>query len=1076
MNRFFIPFFLLTFFTGLFWQCASEQKGPRVLVFKKQEFYFHKNTDAAVEAIEALGAKNGFAVDVTEYGEDFTEENLKKYGAVVFLNTAGDVLNFTQEKQFQRYIQAGGGFVGIHTASDTEHNWPWYGQLVGGRFDSQTEPQTATIRVVDRQHPATQHLDAAWQRHDEWFNLKSISPTVHVLLTLDESTMQGGTMGAYHPLAWHHTFDGGRAFYTALGHTAETYQEPAFLQHLLGGIQYAMGDGTPLDYSKCRDDDATAASGGSEFIKTSVVCNLYEPMEFDFFPDGKILFIERRGAIKLYDPASGETRQVGELEAFLENEEGLLGLAIDPQWEKNRWIYIYYSPKEGTALRLSRFVFDQGALQTASETVLLTVPSERDYHNYHAGGGLEFDAEGYLYLAVGDNTDHYNDGYASTDEGPGNKRYDSQKSAANSMDLRGKILRIKPLPDGSYICPAGNLFTTRDVLVTPGARGLLEDPLLADALRPALRGRYQAEAPVPLTPNRPGFFPPYASTGPARLGEGCPEIFVMGCRNPFRITFDDRRDVLFWGEPGPDAGFTDSLRGPEGYDEVNAARTAGFYGWPYCVGNNSAYREYNFQTKQSGPYFNLNRPTNDSPNNTGSYYLPPAQAPIIWYPFRSTPEFPLVQNGTRCAMAGPVYYADRYPAETRLPARFDGKLLIYEWMRCWMMAVSVDSLGRYTGMIPFADSLRVSRPMDIKIDKNGSVWVLEYGTEWYAANPDACLSRIDYAPEKAKALAVKTAATAKPALQWRLGERNRSFYQPGEQVHYQLVADNAGGGAVDIAIAALDANASLTQLKKDYRPEQKKDDLARGQTLIDGSDCKACHDVARAVNGPSYLDIAQRYKDDKNAVRTLAKKIIQGGSGVWGNDRMMSAHPQIPEKDAQEMVRWIMAQKAAAPAGPLEGDYTLTPQGKAGAFVFHAAQGSGVREMLVLRPGTLQAEHADILSPGVRLNGTAVAVSKHNSHFAFSQLDLFRVYSIILGARGAGAGGRIELHLDAPDGPLAGAADAPAGATEVTLPVDLSLFAVNAPLRDLYFVFKNENAGGKPILTVDWVRFNVQFD
>jgi type 1 glutamine amidotransferase len=215
----------------------------KVLVFSKTAGYHHKSIDAGIKAIQQLGVQYKFAVDTTTDSTRFVYNNLKKYDVVIFLNTTGNVLNDEQQKAFQQYIQAGGGFVGVHAATDTEFDWPWYGNLVGAYFVNHPKIQDATLIISDSTHPATKHLPKQWKRKDEWYNFKSIAGDLQVLITIDESSYNGGTNGAGHPMAWYHNYDGGRAFYTALGHTDESYSDPLFLQHLWGGIQYAMGKG-----------------------------------------------------------------------------------------------------------------------------------------------------------------------------------------------------------------------------------------------------------------------------------------------------------------------------------------------------------------------------------------------------------------------------------------------------------------------------------------------------------------------------------------------------------------------------------------------------------------------------------------------------------------------------------------------------------------------------------------------------------------------------------------------------------------------------------------------------------------
>jgi cytochrome c len=194
---------------------------------------------AGVAAIEAMGAANDFTVAVSNSSSVFTTANLVNYDAIVFLNTSGNVLNSTEEIAFQQYIQSGGGWVGVHSAANTETTWSWYGDLLGARFQSTSTIQQATVVVADQVHPSTTHLPDRWVHTEEWYNFQA-NPrgNVHVLATVDEATYTGGADGYDHPIAWFHDFDGGRAFYTGLGSTVASYSEQLLLDHLLGGIRY----------------------------------------------------------------------------------------------------------------------------------------------------------------------------------------------------------------------------------------------------------------------------------------------------------------------------------------------------------------------------------------------------------------------------------------------------------------------------------------------------------------------------------------------------------------------------------------------------------------------------------------------------------------------------------------------------------------------------------------------------------------------------------------------------------------------------------------------------------------------
>jgi cytochrome c len=229
---------------SLIFSNAGETADARfsVLVFSKTAAYRHASIPQGIHAIKELGAAHGFAVDSTEDGARFSDATLARYKVVVFLNTTGDILDDAEKAAFERYIRSGGGFVGIHSASDTEYQWPWYGRLVGAWFASHPQIQRATVYIVNPAHPSTRGLPASWERTDEWYNFRA-NPrgVVRVLASLDEATYSGGTMGADHPIAWCQDIDGGRSWYTAMGHTVESYAEPLFRLHLLGGIESAAG-------------------------------------------------------------------------------------------------------------------------------------------------------------------------------------------------------------------------------------------------------------------------------------------------------------------------------------------------------------------------------------------------------------------------------------------------------------------------------------------------------------------------------------------------------------------------------------------------------------------------------------------------------------------------------------------------------------------------------------------------------------------------------------------------------------------------------------------------------------------
>lgn len=220
----------------------EQTKSPAVLVFSKTEGYRHASIPDGRKAIQKLGKENGFGVDLTEDAATFSDDSLKKYAAVIFLNTTDDVLNETQQENFKHYIRNGGGYVGIHAASDTEYDWPWYGELVGAYFKEHPEIQEADLYIhKDENFAVMDSLPDPWTRTDEWYDFRQPPDDVHVLVNIDEDSYEGGNTGNGHPLVWYHDYDGGRSFYMEFGHTEASYTEPNFLKLLMAGINYAIG-------------------------------------------------------------------------------------------------------------------------------------------------------------------------------------------------------------------------------------------------------------------------------------------------------------------------------------------------------------------------------------------------------------------------------------------------------------------------------------------------------------------------------------------------------------------------------------------------------------------------------------------------------------------------------------------------------------------------------------------------------------------------------------------------------------------------------------------------------------------
>lgn len=421
--------------------------------------------------------------------------------------------------------------------------------------------------------------------------------------------------------------------------------------------------------------------------------NLHEPMQHAIAPDGSVYLAERRGAIKRWDPSEGTCRLIAQLHVFTGPEDGILGMALDPAFPAQPWIYLYHSTPGILENRATRWRLKQGEFDTNSAQVLLRVPTRIPKPN-HSGGGLCFDDRGNLLIGTGDYTvAGQSDGFAPLDWRPGHELNDSCRTAANTDDLRGKILRIHPEADGSVSIPSGNLFPPG----TPHTR---------------------------------------------------PEIYIMGCRNPFRLHFDTVGGALYWGDVGPDATGPSPERGPAGFDEFNVARHAGNYGWPLFSADNRPYRRFDFETHQSGDAFDPMHPVNASPNSTGLRELPPATGAFLWYPPGLSTRWPEVGSGARSAMAGPTYHWNSsMPSRRALPRALDGVTFLHDWERRWILAARIDATAnKVTGLERLLPQMDFKRPIDLELGPDGALYVLEWGSNW-SDNADAALTRIESAVE-----------------------------------------------------------------------------------------------------------------------------------------------------------------------------------------------------------------------------------------------------------------------------------------------------------------------------------------
>jgi cytochrome c len=860
----------------------------------------------------------------------------------------------------------------------------------------------------------------------------------------------------------------------------------------------------------------------NRFTKTVLVEDLKEPMELAVADNGEVYWAERYGNVHRYDPTTGQAAQIGKVEVFSGNNDGLLGITLDPAFLTNQFLYLFYSPAGDVPRQhISRFTLKNGQMDPASEKVLLSIPTQRELC-CHSGGSLAFGPNGDLYISAGDNTNPWEqEGYAPLDERPGKQFLDAQGTAANTQDLRGKILRIRPQADGSYTIPAGNLFS-KD-------------------------GK-----------------------------EGRPEIYVMGTRNPFRISIDQPTGYLYFSDIGPDANVS-SEKGPMAHEEINLAREPGNYGWPYFVGDNKAYPMRDFATNVMGKPQDPAAPVNESPNNTGAQKLPPARKAMIWYGAEESEAFPEMGKGGRSAMAGPVYHYDSLlNSEGKFPAYYDKRLFIYDWMRDWVKVVTLDENGGYSSMAPFLPGTVFSSPMDMEFGKDGTLYILEYGEGWYSNNKDAKLSRITFnkgnRPPIAKADASVTAGKVPLTVQftsdgtldydgdslryqWRFdsaatqatstepnpsftfaepgmypctltvsdpsGEKsearvevivgntppqiaveikgNGQFYWEKVPIPYEVKLTDPEDGSLQAGSIPSDAvkvfadystsNDNLSPLLTSHQSAVSHP----GKVLIDGSDCKGCHLLNGPSIGPSYQEVAQKYRNDPHATDRLSNKIIKGGGGVWKKNFVMISHPQLTQKAATEMVRYILSLgeegKQAKRVG-VKGEVVPvlpTRQSNEGFYRISASYtdkggekvGPLTREAaIVLKSPRIQAEsyhsanRMKVIGELEDGNGRYLGNIQNNSNALFKAIDLTDIASVTSRMATATSGVSLEFRLDSSKGELLGTVElTPTGSLSEWKEVAVPLKATTG-VHDLHLTVKCKNGSEKNVLNLDWLFFN----
>jgi cytochrome c len=837
------------------------------------------------------------------------------------------------------------------------------------------------------------------------------------------------------------------------------------------------------------------------FEKEILVPASRDAIQMDVLADGDIVFGEFWGAVKRWDAKSGTVTTLGQVPTFAKGEVGLLGMAAARDFEKSGYVYALFCPaaEQGT-MRVSRFTVKDGRMPAESERILLSWPYDTE-HVFHMGGAMFMDGKGDLYIGNGDNC-HWNPGLP-VDTRPDRKNWDAFRSAANSRDLRGKILRIHPTPDGGYSIPAGNLF--------------------------------------------------------AEGKDGRAEIYAMGIRNPFRMTVDDATGTLYFGDVGPNV-LPELGVVPDGYDEINATKTAGNFGWPLFVGPNEALPLFDFEAKKEIKRLDPQSPENLSPRNTGIKKLPPAKPALVWYSSVASKEFPTLGSGGRSIMAGPVYHfdaANRSP--NKLPEALDGRLFIYEWMRNWIQTVKLGTPG--PEIEPFVPMMTMRRPIDMKLGRDGALYLIEYGDKWWE-NADSRIARIVYRRGNrvpvARIVASETAGRQPLTLRfdasgstdpdgdaltftWSVAGREQSgggakfqhtFEQPGafEVTVTARDASGATGSAKEIAFVGnarpvvrfetpahgsffdwgseIPYRVSVTETDGDtvqpelvaltgefrsrrFPGEGEKEVINPGLALMRASTCFACHMADTPSAGPPYKTVALKYKEDPAAAARLAEKILTGGTGVWGQ-LPMPPHPQHTLAQTRQMVAWVLALKddpAGLPQSGATGRYTApkkpggvfanegviilsasyTDDGKAGTLPRLRGE-----DTVVLHSRRKKAALFDInrgMTYVEQIDGEKGLVGhfKDGANIIFRELNLDGIHRLTARAGCFDAkGGRFELRKDSPSGVLLASVDVkPTGEGEfLDLPAEI---ANGSGLTDICVIARCIDR--TTVLGLNWIEF-----
>ncbi|PAK23804.1 glycosyl hydrolase, partial [Streptomyces sp. alain-838] len=812
-----------------------------------------------------------------------------------------------------------------------------------------------------------------------------------------------------------------------LGHRRVRFLLPALACVI--GLSLPTGPAAAAPADPGGGAETAAAEEFQQVTLAKGVAETGEPMTLAVLPDRSVLHTSRDGTLRLTD-AAGNTAVAGKLDVYSHDEEGLQGVAVDPAFATNRFVYLYYAPRldtpagdapaDGSASdfapfdgvnRLSRFVLrTDGTLDAGSEKKILDVPASRGLC-CHVGGDIDFDAAGNLYLSTGDDTNPFaSDGYTPIDERASrNPAYDAQRSSGNTNDLRGKILRIKVNADGSYSVPSGNLF------------------------------------------------PP----GTARTR---PEIYAMGFRNPFRMSVDKATGTVYVGDYGPDAGTANASRGPAGQVEFNRVTRAGNFGWPYCTGDNDAYVDHDFATGGAGAAFDCAAPKNTSPRNTGLTDLPPAQPAWIPYDGGSVPEF---GNGSESPMGGPVYRYDPDSAsDVKFPEAYDGDFFAGEFGRRWIKRVEAGGDGTVQSINAFPWS--GTQVMDMAFGPDGALYVLDYGTGYFNGDANSALYRIEHVTGGHAPVAQAGANTTsgKAPLAVTFSSAGSSDADGDALTH----AWDFGDGATSTAAGPTHTYTADGQYTATLKVTDSTGKSATASVHITVGNTAPSVRIDLPTDGRVYdfgaaIPFKVTVTDPEDGAIDCAKVKV---TFIIGHDS--HGHPQTSATGCTGTLQTLADGEHDPNAnifGVIDAEYTDNGAGGQPALTTH--------DQHITQPSHRQAEHYGD-SSGVQVvehapahGGRTVGHIENGDWISFRPYALDNATAFTARVSSAGTGGTIEVRAGSPAGTLLGTATVPVtGGWETFQDVTVALSGQPSGTTTLHLVFKG---GAGSLFDVDEFSF-----